>query len=75
VEGSATVEVFKRDDTTFDLVIEPEMAGTALRERIKGQPEEVAIIEEVVGNLGVRLTNGKSLEDVLGPTTHITGRY
>lgn len=75
MERSAIVEVFARDETTFYLAVEPSTAVNGLRQHLKSQDHDVQLVDPTVGDIGVSLINGGSLEAVLGAQVHITNRY
>ena len=75
MERSAVVEVFERNETTFYLTVEPSTAVSGLKQHLKSQDHDVKLVDPTVGNIGISLINGRSLEDVLGAHVHITNRY
>lgn len=75
MERSAVVEVFERDETTFYLTVEPSTAVNGLRQHLENQDHDVKLVDATVGNIGVNLVNGRSLEEVLGSQVHISNRY
>lgn len=76
MERTTTVEVFARDEETFYLVVEPSSAVKGLTYHLQAQQEYVRLLANpTIGDVGVNLMNGRSLEEVLGSHIHISGRY
>lgn len=62
----ARVEVFSGADDSYCLVVEPRSAIEGVRRHLAAQSEGVEIVaSSVVGDIGVNLSNGQSIEAIL----------
>lgn len=62
----ARVEVYSGADDSYCLVVEPRSAIEGLRRHLLAQSEDVEVAgSSVVGDIGVHLMNGKSIDTVL----------
>lgn len=76
MEQRIAVAIYTHDEKRFQLVVEPPTAIESLRNYLKAQTDEVVLYEPLaLGDIGVRLINGKSIEEVLGARVIVTGEY